>query len=92
MITQVNLDSILHKIVTLQDNFRCDYEIARIIIGIADLLEAKCMGEQNVTSAVMYTLPEFVRKLCKLRQEGDDQLNDAEMDDEAEEDKFFGDD
>jgi hypothetical protein len=33
-----------------------------------------------------------VRKLCKFRQEGDNQLNDIEMDDEAEEDRFFGDD
>lgn len=37
-------------------------------------------------------LPELVRRLCKIRQEGDDAQNDLDMDDEAEEERVFGDD
>lgn len=92
VVSQVNIDSILLKVVALQEHFRCDYEIGRILIGVADLLQAKCIGDQNIAGAVMYALPELVRRLCKLRTEGEDQLNDAEMDDEAEEERFFGDD
>ena len=92
VISQVNVDSLLLKVVALQDCFKCDYEIGRVLIGVADLLQAKCVGEQGVAAAVMQALPELVRRLCKLRTEGEDQLNDAEMDDEAEEEKFFGED
>lgn len=78
--SQLNVDSLLLKLVALQEHFRCDYEIGRVLIGLGDLLQAKCVGES--AGAVMYALPELVRRLCKLRTEGDDPLNN-EMDDEA---------
>ena len=40
----------------------------------------------------MNSIPGFVFQLCKLRQEGDRPENDIEMDDEAEEQRFFGED
>lgn len=68
IINQLNINYILGKIVYLQDNFKCDYEISRIIIGISVLLEQKCLSDSNTVTLTMNALPELVRKLCKFRQ------------------------
>jgi hypothetical protein len=57
VLNSVSIDSILSKIVLLQDNFKCDYEISRIIIGISGLLEQKCLSNSNTISAILNALP-----------------------------------
>ena len=48
--------------------------------------------DQPTIERLMNTLPHIVRSLCTLRAEGDDPKNDREMDDEAEEERAFGED
>ena len=57
VIHQTNINYILGKIVYLQNNFKCDYEISRIIIGISVLLEQKCLNDSNIITLVMSSLP-----------------------------------
>jgi hypothetical protein len=87
-----NVTTILGRLLFLQDNFKCDYEIARVLIGLSDLLERRAVTESSVAEAVMRALPELVLRACRLRQEGDNQLNDREIDDEAEEERLMGND
>ena len=74
----------------MQENFRCDYELARVLVGVSDLLSLKAVNDEQLAIEIMRIMPEIVRRTCKLRTEGDNQLNDFEMDDEAEEDKLLG--
>lgn len=57
VIHQININYVLGKIVYLQNNFKCDYEISRIIIGISVLLERKCLNDSNTITLVMSSLP-----------------------------------
>ena len=74
----------------MQENFRCDYELARVLVGVSDLLSLKAVNDEQLAIEIMRIMPEIVRRTCKLRTEGDNQLNDFEIDDEAEEDKLLG--
>jgi hypothetical protein len=87
-----NTGLIVERVIQLSDNFRCDYEITRVIVGFSHILENKMVGEEGVVRAMVNALPELVRRLCKLWMDGDTPDNDLEMDDEAEEERLFGED
>lgn len=88
----MNLPIIIQKVIALADSFKCDYEISRIIVGFSHILDNQIVGEENLVRDMLNFLPEFVRRLCNIRQEGDNHENDLDMDDEAEEERAFGDD
>ncbi len=85
VINQLNLTSLIQRLLELQANFKCDYELARVLIGVADLLQLQAISDHSAATALMQILPELVCRACRLRQEGDNPQNDIEMDDEAEE-------
>lgn len=91
-LAHLDLPALLQRVLFLQENFRCDYELARVLVGLADLLEQRAVSEEGLAVAVARALPDLVRRACRLRQEGDDPLNDREMDDEAEEERLMGND
>jgi len=84
--SKFNIESIVNKIIQLKDTFRCDYEISRILIGIASILKLGENLSNGTLVNMMNSLPSMVYSLCKLRTEGDHPQNDIEMDDEAQED------
>jgi hypothetical protein len=63
----MNLPVILQRLLFLQENFRCDYELARVIVGISDILNLKAVNDQQLGVEIMRILPEIIRRTCKLR-------------------------
>jgi hypothetical protein len=59
------------------DSFKCDYELERVLIGLADILDNQLVVDNNILAALMNSIPEMVRRLCKLRQDGDQPENDV---------------
>ena len=49
------------------------------------------LTDQSIALQLLGVLPELVRRLCQLRQDGDKSQNDRSIDEEAEE-EFFGED
>lgn len=89
-LSHLNVHSIVSRVLFLQNNFKCDYQLGRLIVGITDLLGQNAITDSALVAQLMDALPELVRRLCQLRTEGDDQRNDREMDDEAEEERLLG--
>lgn len=50
---------------------------------MSDLLSLQLINDQDLCSKFMNLLPDLVKRLCKLRIDGDSPQNDFEMDDEA---------
>ena len=44
-IDQVNINSIIAKLVQLADSFKCDYELSRIILGLSYILDNQLLGD-----------------------------------------------
>lgn len=67
----INFNLIVGRVVDLQEHFKCDYEISRIVVGIISMLEFQYLSDTSTITALMNILPDLVCRLCKLRQEGD---------------------
>ena len=76
----------------MQECFKCESELSRVIVGFAHILNNQLVGDETSVRMMLESLPEFVRRLCSIRQEGDVPENDFDMDDEAEEEMVFGED
>ena len=89
---QINVNLVVERIIALNDHFKCESELSRIIFGFAHLLENQVIGEEPLVRGMLEALPEFVERLCIIRQQGDSPENDYDMDDEAIEEKVCGED
>ena len=65
----------------MADTFKCDSELSRIIVAFSHILNNQIVGEEVLVRGMLDSLPEFVRRLCSIRQEGDSPENDFDMDD-----------
>lgn len=92
LVSRINIDIVIYKLAQLEQRFKCDYELMRIIIGLCNLLAVKAIIDQRTLEKVAFYFPELIRRACSLRQENDQKVNQIEIEDEAEQDKFFGDD
>lgn len=66
-LAHINPHFVVQRLIFLQNNFKCDYELARVLIGIADLLGMQAVTEESIVWEVMGVLPELVRRICNLR-------------------------
>ena len=89
---QVNLNYVVEKVLSLEEYFKCDSELSRIIVVFSHILNNQLVGEENIVRGILASLPEFVKRLCIIRLNGDSPENDFDMDDEAVEERAFGDD
>ena len=65
----------------MQECFKCESELSRVIVGFAHILNNQLVGDEASVRMMLESLPEFVRRLCNIRQEGDVPENDFDMDD-----------
>jgi hypothetical protein len=89
---QVDPSLTVEKVLALANSFRCDSELSRVIVGLTHVLSQQLVGQEQLVRDMLEALPELVRRLCSIRQDGDSPENDFDMDDEAEEERMFGDD
>ena len=73
---QMNINVVVERVLSMADTFRCDSELSRVIVGFSHILNNQIIGEEVLVRAILDSLPEFVRKLCSNRQEGDNPEND----------------
>lgn len=58
-------------------------------MGVADLFNFQAINDQNVGSEIINRLPEVIEKQCQIRV-GEDDNDIQSVDDEAEEEQYFG--
>ena len=80
-IDQMNINIVVERVIAMEECFKCDAEISRIIVGFTHILNNQLIGDEATVRMMLESLPEFVRRLCNIRQEGDLPENDYDMDD-----------
>jgi hypothetical protein len=50
-------------------------------VGFSHILNSQMVSEESIVREMLNVLPELVRRLCNIRQEGDNHQNDLDMDD-----------
>ena len=78
---QMNINVVVERVLSMADSFQCDSELSRIIVTFSHLLSNQIIGEEVLVRGMLDSLPEFVRRLCKIRQDGDSPENDFDIDD-----------
>ena len=53
----LNPASVVEKAVAVADQFRCDYELSRVIIGFSHILNNKLVGDELTVKALLDSLP-----------------------------------
>ncbi len=75
LVSRINIDVVIFKIAQLEQRFKCDYELMRIIIGLCNLLVVRAISDQRTLEKIAYYFPELIRRACCLRQESDQKVN-----------------
>lgn len=75
---------IANEVLNNWERIHCDYEISRLMVGVADLFSFQAINDQNVGSEIINRLPEAIEKQCQIRI-GEDDNDIQSLDDEAEE-------
>lgn len=75
LISKVNINIVIYKLAQLEQRFKCDYELMRIIIGLCNLLAVRAIADQHTLEKIAYYFPEMIRRACSLRQENDQKVD-----------------
>lgn len=80
----INGNWIATETLRVWERLHVDYELSRLLIGIADLLHYQAINDNMLSREVMNKLVEAVEKVSKIRH-GEESNDLKSVDDEAEE-------
>ena len=53
----MNLNSIVERVIAMEECFKCDAELSRIIVGFSHILNNQLIGEEGTVRMMLDSLP-----------------------------------